>query len=327
MIKILHHPLLADYSTIGLGGEALALMQVSQLEDLTKLSEEIQSLGASVRFLGGASNIIAKDGKLPFTLVQMAIEENLNPKSICPEPACIESVCPELVAIEEISMSGQNLFALKKDVPIFRVQVGAGNSLPGLLNFCKVQELQGLEGLVGVPGKLGGAIFMNAGAFGCEMAHVLESVIIYTELYGVETFTRDKIDMTYRHFSIKNRTNFAICRASLLFQKGANIPERMKENLMLKKERQPIQARTAGCIFKNPKHELDLPKTAGELLDKAGLKGKQLGGMRFSNIHANFLENMTSGTSSEALELIEIAKQSIKKQFSIHLEEEVCIWA
>ncbi len=288
-MRIIEAPSLAILTTLGLGGTCAKEIVLESEEDLTDLEERI---GTATPFaLGLGSNILGLDGHHDVVLVRPAFRD-----------------MPEIVA-----ESGDAV----------QVRAGAGLPLQGLLRFCRQNGLSGLEGLAGIPGSVGGACAMNAGSFGTTFGDCLASCTIWCNGV-VRTYARDCLETGYRHFVPLGleKSFFLVLSATLLLKKddSAAIGERMAGNLALKKERQPVRARSAGCVFKNPAGGL----SAGMLLEKAGFRGRSLGGVAMSGQHANFLINTGAGTASEAVRLLKMARAAVASQFGVELQLEVC---
>ena len=168
------------------------------------------------------------------------------------------------------------------------VRVGAGVKLPRLLVWCMKHGLSGLEGMAGVPGDVGGAVAGNAGAHGMDMGTVLRSVDVFSPDRGFRTLGREDVRCEYRFFGLRDggKPWFAISGIVLALR----------------------------------------PTSAGKLLDEAGFRGKRLGSMCFSEIHANFLVNEGKGSANAALELIRSAQSAVWERFGIQLQTEVKLW-
>ncbi|MBQ9536884.1 MAG: UDP-N-acetylmuramate dehydrogenase [Desulfovibrionaceae bacterium] len=290
-MEIIHEPDLGALTTLGLGGKALALVRPSTCEDLANLQDVCTSFGGTPYVLGRGSNILARDGHLPYVLVQADFKAK-----------------PMI---------------LKETQDQAWVKVGAGVSLPKFVKYCASEGLAGLEGLVGIPGSVGGAVAMNAGSFGSETCAAVTELEIWQESQ-LKTLTPKDFSYAYRAFILRAAPeNFLILNVTFGLRKAERhcIFRTMDLNFLNKKSRQPITARSAGCVFKNP----PAGPSAGYLLEAAGFKGKSLGGVAFSNLHANFLLNVDHGTSSEALTLIEAAKEKVLQLFQVQLEPEVRI--
>lgn len=281
-------PLLANLTTIRLGGPAIAKIVIESEDDLEMLPERLKYWGGDPFCLGRGSNLLASDDQLPFTLVQMNNAE-----------------------VEIVGEKAGKIL----------VQVGAGLPLAKLLTFCHKNGLSGLEGLIGIPGTVGGATAMNAGSFGSETANCIHSAILW-EKDRKKQYYRNEISCSYRRMSFGNNEWGIIVKIFFALTHSPNnvIFERMNHNFFEKKSRQPLAAWSAGCAFKNPPGV-----SAGLLLDKAGFRGRKLGGMAFSEKHANFLINEGNGTSDAAFELLELAKMKVREKFGLELEPEVRI--
>lgn len=292
MLSIVPVPCLAERTTLRLGGTALAEVTLTEEADLPRLEETCARLGGTPYVLGAGSNILARDGELPLVLVR---------------PRFLEQ--PVIVGEEN-------------DVVL--VRVGGGVRLPRLLGQCAARGLSGLEGLCGIPGTVGGAVAMNAGSFDCVTGERLHSLRVYSPLLGVKDISKAHFSYKYRRFSITGINSwFLVLQATfgLTHSLRSGITGSMRRNFFKKKSIQPISAWSAGCVFKNPSAE----NPAGKLLDAAGFKGKRLGGMAFSELHANFLINEGTGSVAAALELMEQAREAVRRRFNIILEPEVRI--
>ncbi|MFW5733620.1 MAG: UDP-N-acetylmuramate dehydrogenase [Oceanidesulfovibrio sp.] len=293
-LTITQSPSLAELTTLRLGGTALELVRATAESDLEGLPSTLEKLGGAVHVLGRGSNILARDGEIGVTLVQFSADD--------PKPA--------------MDREGED-FAM--------VSVQGSMSLPGLVRQLVKAGLSGLEGLLGVPGSVGGAVAMNAGAFGCEMGGVLESVRVFTPERGLEWLERDGFRTGYRSFELVEPASWMVVTAARfrLLKIGSDAAQAAaSEAIAKKKASQPLTAWSAGCVYKNPAQGL----AAGKLLDEAGFRGKKLGGVGFSEKHANFLVNYGKGTSSEAFELLAMAEEAVAEQSGYTLEREVRVW-
>ena len=294
-----HDVLLCERTTLRLGGPALAEAVVSCEAGLDELAKRLPSLGGQPLALGAGSNILAADG--PHALVLVRAE---NPAE------------PRIINQGETSAQADG---------ITLVRVGAGMRLPGLLGFCERTGLAGLERLTGVPGSVGGGVAMNAGSYGVELCSLLTRVRIWTPEGGLVWREAKDCAFGYRHFDPQLETGkgedfWLVWEAEFALRADdpAPVRGRMQVAYARKKASQPVAAKSAGCVFKNP-----TGTSAGRLLDEAGLKGRRLGGMAYSPMHANFLVNEGGGTAAEALELLEYGRAMVFDRFSLNLETEV----
>ena len=298
-LHLTERPLLAELTTLRLGGPALAEVAVGDSKDLDALPAMLERLGGRAVVLGRGSNILAADGELPLVLVRPPAGEE-----------------PRLVDVKSDVVPGQTV----------RVRASAGMGLPRLLNWLRDRGLSGMEGLAGIPGSVGGAVAMNAGSYGHDIRRVLARVQLYSPCCGLFWASRADVNMGYRHFEPQARDDYFIVTAmevDLVQGKGRDVVAAMDEALAHKKATQPVHLASAGCVFKNTP---DGPP-AGKLLDEAGFKGLRLGDMAFSDLHANFLVNLGEGTSAQAFELIEQARAAVVERFGIALELEVKVLA
>ncbi len=305
-LNIVGKPKLSGLTTLGLGGEAEALVSVLSEEGLEKLPGIVREYGLKTVVLGRGSNILATDdGPVPLLLVR---------PEFGPEPE---------IAGEE---GGKVL-----------VGAGAGVSLPALVNRTVEWGLAGLAGLAGVPGSVGGAVAMNASSYGAETGACLHTVSVFTPEKGIEIHSREnllKAGLGYRRFALPQKEGetapawFMITGAVFALERGNSAALRAETQSCLerKKATQPVKARSAGCVFKNPASGL----SAGKLLDEAGFKGKRLGNMAFSELHANFLINLRedgkSGSAADAMRLINEARAAVLAASGQRLELEVKLW-
>lgn len=287
-------PALAERTTLRLGGCALAEVVLSRVDDAPDLAGVLAGLGGRAVVLGRGSNVLAQDGPLPLVLVRPAAE---------PAPRVVRWLPAEAV-----------------------VRAEAGCGLRRLLGFARAGGFSGLEGLAGVPGSVGGAVAMNAGSYGCETAAVLSRVLVHSARFGMDWRVRDQVEAGYRHFAPYPGADpglWLVLAAEFLLRRDdpAAVGRRMRETFARKAAAQPLAAHTAGCVFRNPAGQ-----SAGRLLDGCGFRGKRVGGMGFSTMHANFLENLDNGTAAQALELMAAARAAVRERHGLDLELEVRLW-
>ena len=274
---------LAKYTTLGVGGTAAFFAEPEDLKELRAVLEFAEAEGLNLFVLGGGADTLFADSRF-------------------------EGVVVKLRGFKGIRIKGN------------RLEVDAGVALPRLVKVACEENLSGLEFLAGVPGEMGGAIAKNAGAFGTEMKDILvKASILSWEGYTLE-LTSEELGMSYRDSKLQEIG--VVVRAVIELSPGERdkIEEKMNQNLEHRKKTQPLGAKTAGCIFKNPPN-----LKAGYLLEKAGLKGARIGDAMFSPVHANFIVNEGQATADDVLSLIQMAKERVKEQFGVDLEEEIVI--
>ena len=195
----------------------------------------------------------------------------------------------------------------------------AGISLARLAAFAQREALSGLEFAHGIPGSLGGAVYMNAGAYGGEMRQVVTAVTAWLPGRGVVCLERDAMEFGYRH-SLFSRQPGAALEAEFLLEPGDSgvIRARMDELNRRRREKQPLEYPSAGSTFKRPEGHF-----AGALIEQCGLKGARAGGAMVSEKHAGFIVNAGGATSGDVLELIALVRRTVKDQTGVELEPEV----
>lgn len=210
----------------------------------------------------------------------------------------------------EISLEGDDILSFS-----------AGTNLVSLCRFALENSLSGLEFAFGIPGTCGGAVFMNAGAYGGEMKDVLTEVTHLTPDMKIETISAEKADLSYRH-SVYKTNGCVILSAKVKLHKDnkEDIKARMDDFLGRRKDKQPLEYPSAGSTFKRPEGYF-----AGALIEQCSLKGKSVGGAQVSEKHAGFVINKGGATSTDILNLIDFIKTTVKTQTGVTLEPEVIV--
>ncbi|OIO04337.1 MAG: UDP-N-acetylenolpyruvoylglucosamine reductase [Desulfovibrionaceae bacterium CG1_02_65_16] len=298
-LQLIHEPRFAQRTTLRLGGPALveAVARVeADLDELGALLPTLAGPTGRVLAIGAGSNLLAADGQ------------------------------HELVLVRADNAAAPQVECKTRDV---LVRAGAGLGLPRLLGLCQRLGLSGLEGLTGVPGSVGGAVAMNAGSYGVETADALTRVRLWTPGGGLVWRAASACSFGYRHFDANFGANEGDATGLYLvweaeFRLTQDAPDAVRGRMLAvyakKKASQPVTAKSAGCVFKNP-----AGSSAGRLLDEAGMRGKRLGGMAFSDLHANFLVNLGGGTAAQALELMDFGRHAVRARFGVDLQTEVVV--
>jgi UDP-N-acetylmuramate dehydrogenase len=200
--------------------------------------------------------------------------------------------------------------------------VDAAADLGGMVTFCAKHDLGGMEGLIGVPGSVGGALRMNAGAYGTSIGPYVREAELYRAASGeLETVRGEDIHFDYRH------TSFAPGDVMLRVKLG--LPSRPFKEILAaikvcnekRRASQPLNQKSAGCIFKNP-----AGGSAGRMIDELGLKGHRAGDAMVSDRHANFFVNAGSASCSDMLRLIDDVRERVRGAYGVELENEVIVW-
>jgi UDP-N-acetylmuramate dehydrogenase len=276
---------LAELTSLGIGGTA-DLLRIHKHEAIPDLLNLLDAQAVPHKFLGGGSNLLVGDGELPWVVLQLA----------SPEP--------------DIVLEGN--FA----------QVDAAADLGRTVTFCAKHDLGGMEGLIGVPGTIGGALRMNAGAYGMQIGSYVRQVKLYrAAARKLETLEGDQISFEYRHTSFAPDDMMLAVKLEL---PSKPYPEILKGIRICNEKRrasQPLGQKSAGCIFKNPPGA-----SAGRMIDDLGLKGLSVGDARVSDRHANFFVNAGKASAKEMLALIADVRERVEKSFGVILEYEVVVW-
>lgn len=201
-----------------------------------------------------------------------------------------------------------------------QITVGGGFSVVRLATMISKEGLSGLEFAAGIPGSVGGAVYMNAGAHGSDFSKILRKAHILFEDGSDAWLSNEEMQFSYRTSVLQNKRPGICLEAVLQLRKDnrEDIVQQMQNNKTYRKETQPWSQPCAGSIFRNP-----LPEHAGKLVENAGLKGYQIGGAKISEMHGNFIVNAGQATAADVLSLINHVKKTIKDQYNIDLHTEV----
>lgn len=201
-----------------------------------------------------------------------------------------------------------------------KITVGAGHSLISLSTMISKKGLSGLEFASGIPGSVGGAVYMNAGAHGSDISKILTKAHILFADGTIEWLSNVEMEFSYRTSVLQKKRPGIVLEAEFDLTEGdkASIVAQMLKNKDYRKETQPWNFPCAGSIFRNP-----LPNYAGKLIEEAGLKGFSIGGAKISEMHGNFIVNAGNATAKDVLDLIQYIKEKIDQLYSINIETEV----
>lgn len=276
---------LKAYTTLKIGGPAKLFFEPLNINDLRLFLIETKRLRLPVLMIGAGSNLLVSD------------------KGIC--AAVIKLNTPPFIKV-----------SCKDNV----IKAGSGLMLSKLIKFTQEHSLSGIEFLAGIPGTVGGALAMNAGAWGKSLGGLVDEVDVMDYRGNIKTLLKDEIKFNYRK---SNLSKLIILNASLRLSKDKkeNIKKRMKKYLHKRSLAQDISLPSAGCIFKNPTGD-----SAGRLIDICKLKGLKIGGACVSLKHANFIHNLANASADDFLHLIKIIRREVKKRYNIFLQPEIKIW-
>ncbi|MET1009005.1 MAG: UDP-N-acetylmuramate dehydrogenase [Gaiellaceae bacterium] len=273
---------LSRYTTLGTGGAARWFDLPESVEELGTRLAWAQSEGLPVAVVGLGSNLLVADEGFPGLVVKLA-----------GELARAEAAERLLIA-------------------------GGGASLAVCLHRARAAELGGLEFACAIPGTVGGGVWMNAGAYGSDIASVLRRALV-VDAGGAAWLTPAELGLRYRSSGLRHGQVVAAAELELGPRPAAEIKETVAAMQSQRKAAQPTNKRTFGSVFKNPEHEL----TAGRMLEACGLRGFVIGGAQISPKHANFIENAGDARTSDALALIAEARRRAREQFGVVLQPEV----
>lgn len=288
---------MARYSTLRSGGVAEALVTVTHLAELKKLLAWLEVRCIPWRVVGRGSNILVRSEGFAGVIIHLRGEFN------------------HVIRLEESVEMGSD--------PVF-VRAGGGCSVAKLVAWCTNHALGGVEFMAGIPGSVGGAVRMNAGAWGRAMADSLRSITLIDRCGQVREVGHSGLRPGYRHMELAQASfdDLIVVAATLMLKRGRQreILRNCRENLKKRREKQPGNMASAGSFFKNPEGD-----SAGRLIDAAGLKGLRHGQAMVSPDHANFLVNIGGATPEDILSLAGEVRQRVYQEFGIWLEPEVHI--
>lgn len=206
-----------------------------------------------------------------------------------------------------------------KEIDGCTFEAGAGTSVASICKFALSKSLSGLEFAYGIPGSVGGAAFMNAGAYGGEVKDVITLCKHITNKGEFGQFSDEELDFSYRH-SVYSNGGYVITSVVFRLEKGEKqqIEAAMLDYITRRKDKQPLEYPSAGSVFKRPEGYF-----AGALIEQSGLKGKRIGGAMVSEKHAGFIINYDNATTADVINLIEFCRKTVKDKFSVDLETEI----
>lgn len=222
--------------------------------------------------------------------------------------------------IEGLVLNTRHLKQFQMDENNHKITVGAGFPLPKLAWQVAKKGWQGLDWAVGIPGTVGGAVVMNAGAHQGCIADVLESAIVAYSDGRIETLSNQDLDYSYRHSRLQREPGLVL-QATLALKSGQTREEMMAlttSNFKMRKQTQPYDKPSCGSVFRNPQ-----PYAAGWLIEQIGLKGYQIGGAQVAHRHANFILNAENAKAKDVFNLIQYVQEKVEESWSILLHPEV----
>lgn len=286
-IELRYFEPMAKHTSFRIGGPAEVMVFPKNTEELSVILKTSKLLDCKIAILGAGTNVLAPD------------------KGISGLVVCLKDCMDGISRLDA-----------------YRIRVSAGVSMARAAVFAAGQGLSGLEFAHGIPGTVGGGVYMNAGAYGGEIAQVCESVDVMSMDGKIITYQAEDMNFSYRHSRLEEEQGIVVSAVFVLQQMPEEqIREQMRELMARRKASQPLDLPSAGSAFKRPAGGY-----AAALIDQAGLKGFQIGGAAVSEKHAGFVVNLGNATSADVLELLKEVSERVWKQSGIRLEPEVRIW-
>ncbi|MEX2105148.1 MAG: UDP-N-acetylmuramate dehydrogenase [Bacilli bacterium] len=274
---------LSNHTTWRIGGPADLMLIPKSKEALIQCMKIVYEHRVPWTVIGRGSNLLVRDGGIRGVVFKIG------------------------VGLDHIHFDGHEVYA------------EAGFSFIKLAVLAGKEGLSGLEFAGGIPGSVGGALFMNAGAHGSEVARILKFVEVLHEVGTLVTLTPEEMKFSYRKSILQGQKSIV---TSARFQLERGDRKAISEALAIHKDRrrqtQPLQLPCAGSVFRNP-----LPQYAGQLIESLGLKGHRIGGAEISNLHANFIVNVNNAKAKDVLNLIEMVREKVKNEYNIQIIPEV----
>ena len=294
-MKVLKNEPLKQHTSFRVGGPAKVYVVPEDIEELQKLIRFLYEEKLPYDIIGNGTNLLVSDAGVDHVVVEIGR------------------------ALEGIELLPE---ANASDEKTYYIRVLAGTLLSKAAQFAATQELSGMEALRGIPGTLGGAVTMNAGAYGTEMKDVLYSVAVLTPEGKLRPLTPAELELGYRHSVIPER-GYIVVAATLALRKGdpAEIQARMADFQNRRKEKQPLDKASAGSTFKRPEGYF-----AGKLIEDTGLRGFRHGGAQVSEKHCGFVINDGTARAADIYWLIGEVRKRVLLEQHVELTPEVKIW-
>lgn len=283
--KIKYDEPMSKHTSFKIGGLAECLIKVDTIEELKKILMFVRQNNINLTIIGNGSNLLVLDSGIKGITIKINIKK-------------------QIIDVKE---------------EFIEVKVGAGNSNIELAQKLLKEEITGFEEISGIPGTIGGAIRMNAGAYGKEMKDIVKDVTFMDYDGNITVLENEKLGFEYRN-SMFSKNKYIILEATLKLQKGTydEIKQKMDEYLKSRKEKQPLEFPSAGSTFKRGNDFI-----TAKLIDECGLKGYKIGGAEISNKHAGFVVNRGNATAKDVLDLTKYIKEKIYEKFQKTIELEI----
>lgn len=277
---------LARYTSMKVGGPVDFFIDVENVEGLTGVLRTLKRWGTDFCLLGNGSNVLISERGLRGAVIHLAGE------------------------FKQVGW--------REEGEIVRVRVGAAFPVTQLVREAARKGYAGVEFAEGIPGTIGGALYMNAGAYGSEFEKIIDRVDGFTHEGEPIRLSRNQMTFTYRDSHLPAGTVVTEVRLRLRREDSVKVSSRVRELVKKRKASQPSGYPNSGSMFRNPPGDF-----AGRLIEAAGLKGKKIGGAQISERHGNFIVNLGGAKSEDVRQLMELARAEVRTRFGIELEAEV----
>lgn len=277
---------MSKHTSFKTGGPAEYFITANTIDEILGVLKYTKDNNIKLYIIGNGSNLLVSDNGIKGIVLKIAVD---------------------------------NIEILESDFGVL-VKVGAGVKVMALAQELKKLGITGFEELAGIPGTIGGANYMNAGAYGKEMQDIIvETKVLNKETEKIEVFKNKQQELKYRSSIFKNK-KYIIVEILIKLEKGKQeeIEQKMNKYLKQRKEQQPVEYPSAGSTFKRGDGFI-----TAKIIDECGLKGYQIGGAQISEKHAGFIINKGNATSKDILDLIEYTKKKVFEKFNVQIEEEV----
>lgn len=284
---ILKNEPMAKHTSFKIGGNAEYFIKVKSIQNLKKILILANKKNIPITIVGNGTNLLVREGGIKGFVLKLDFNE----------------------------------FKIKRNANEILITVEAGMSLAALSAIALKEEIEGLEFLSGIPGTIGGAVRMNAGAYGTEMKDIVLKTKVMTYDGKVKNLTLEEQNFSYRN-SVFANNEFIILETTLKLKKGnkEEIEAKMKEYALSRKNSQPLEYPNAGSTFKRVEG-----KITAKLIDECGLKGFNVGDAEISRKHAGFVVNKGNATAEDVLNLSKIVQQKVKEKFDVNIELEILV--
>jgi len=287
--KYLLNVKMSNYTTYRVGGIAKVLVYPKDIKKLVKLLKYLKNENILYKVLGNGSNTLFSDKKYDGVIIKLDNLDNI-------------------------------------DFLATMVKAGAGVNLIRLSSLTIKRGLSGLEFATGIPGTVGGAVFMNAGAYKSDMGYVVKSAKVLTPKFEIITMTNKELDFHYRTSFLQKNRDYICLEATFQLKEGnkQEMLELVNDRRTRRLNSQPLEYPSAGSVFRNP----DPDHPAGKLIEDLGIKGLTKGGAQISKKHANFIINIGNAKAKDIKELIEFIEEQVEERYNIKLkvEQEFVNW-